>query len=163
MGLLDGKVAIVTGAGRGIGRGEALELAAHGAMVVVSDLGASLMGDGSDTSPAAETARLIEKAGGRAVVNTGDVSSWSDMEAVVKQIFAVNQIEISDTMPLKQYRDLLKSVPALFDMIEDQGWNKDDGRFAVGVEFILEGLAVTQRLSRRKLGEIVSFKSVDIY
>jgi len=85
MGLLDGKVAIVTGAGRGIGRGEALELATHGAMVVVSDLGASLKGDGSDTSPAAETARLIEKAGGQAVVNTGDVSSWSDMEAVVKQ------------------------------------------------------------------------------
>lgn len=85
MGLLDGKVAIVTGAGRGIGRGEAMELAAHGARVVVSDLGASLAGEGNDASPAAETVRLIEEAGGQAVVNTGDVSSWSDMEAVVKQ------------------------------------------------------------------------------
>jgi NAD(P)-dependent dehydrogenase (short-subunit alcohol dehydrogenase family) len=85
MGLLDGKVAIVTGAGRGIGRGEALELAAHGAKIVVSDLGTSSKGDGSDSSPAEETLELIEKAGGQAVVNTGDVSSWSDMEACVAQ------------------------------------------------------------------------------
>jgi NAD(P)-dependent dehydrogenase (short-subunit alcohol dehydrogenase family) len=85
MGLLDGKVAIVTGAGRGIGRGEALELAAHGARVVVSDLGTSSKGDGNDASPAEETVRLIEKAGGQAVVNTGDVSSWSDMQACVAQ------------------------------------------------------------------------------
>jgi NAD(P)-dependent dehydrogenase (short-subunit alcohol dehydrogenase family) len=83
--LLDGKIAIVTGAGRGIGRGEALELAAHGAKVVVSDLGTSSKGDGSDASPAEETVRLIEKAGGQAVANTGDVSSWSDMEACVRQ------------------------------------------------------------------------------
>lgn len=85
MGLLDGKVAIVTGAGRGIGRGEALELAAHGARVVVSDLGTSSKGDGSDPSAAEETVQLIEKAGGQAVVDTGDVSSWSDMEACVTQ------------------------------------------------------------------------------
>jgi NAD(P)-dependent dehydrogenase (short-subunit alcohol dehydrogenase family) len=85
MGLLDGKVAIVTGGGRGIGRGEALELAAHGARVVVSDLGTSSKGDGNDASPAEETVRLIEQAGGQAVVNTGDVSSWSEMAACVAQ------------------------------------------------------------------------------
>jgi NAD(P)-dependent dehydrogenase (short-subunit alcohol dehydrogenase family) len=85
MGLLDGKVAIVTGAGRGIGRGEALELAAHGAKVVVSDLGTTSKGDGSDPSAAEETVQLIEKAGGQAIVNTGDVSSWSDTQACVAQ------------------------------------------------------------------------------
>jgi NAD(P)-dependent dehydrogenase (short-subunit alcohol dehydrogenase family) len=85
MGLLDGKIAIVTGAGRGIGRGEALELASHGAKVVVSDLGTSSKGDGSDASPAEETIGLIKEAGGEAVLNTGDVSSWSDMEACVAQ------------------------------------------------------------------------------
>ena len=84
MALLDGKVAIVTGAGRGIGRGEALELAAHGAKVVVSDLGTSSKGDGRDASPAEETVRLIEKAGGQAIANAGNVASWSDMEALVR-------------------------------------------------------------------------------
>jgi NAD(P)-dependent dehydrogenase (short-subunit alcohol dehydrogenase family) len=85
MEMLDGKVAIVTGAGRGIGRGEALELASHGAAVVVSDLGTTSKGAGNDADPANETVALIEKAGGRAVVNTGDVSSWSDMAACVQQ------------------------------------------------------------------------------
>ncbi len=85
MGLLDGKVAIVTGAGRGIGRGEALELAAQGAKVVVSDLGTTSRGEAGDANPAEETVRLIEKAGGQAVLNTGDVSSWSDTEACVRQ------------------------------------------------------------------------------
>ncbi len=85
MGMLDGKVAIVTGAGRGIGRGEALELAAHGARLVVSDLGTTSKGDGRDDSPALETVRLIEKAGGEAVRNVADVSNWNDMEACVQQ------------------------------------------------------------------------------
>lgn len=85
MRLLEGKVAIVTGAGRGIGRGEALELAAHGAKVVVSDLGTTSKGDGADTSPAEETVALIEKSGGEAVLNTGDVSSWTDTQACIEQ------------------------------------------------------------------------------
>lgn len=87
----------------------------------------------------------------------------ANFEAVIKQIYQQNQIEISDTMPLADYRTVLKIVPALFDLISDRDWNKNDGQFAVGVEFILEGLAVTQRLSRRRLGDIVTFKSVDVY
>lgn len=84
MGLLDGKVAIVTGAGRGIGRGEALELAAQGAKVVVSDLGTTSKGEGTDSEPAEETVRLINDSGGEAVANYGDVSSWDDTEACVR-------------------------------------------------------------------------------
>ena len=87
----------------------------------------------------------------------------ASLEAITRQIYQQSQIEISDSMPVAAYRDLLKLVPAFFDLIQERGWQKDDGQFAVGIEFILEGLAVTQRLSRRKLGDIVAFKSVDVY
>ncbi len=69
MGLFDGKVAIVTGAGRGIGRAEALLLASEGAAVVVNDLGGSSQGTGSDAGPAQQVVDEIEAAGGRAVAN----------------------------------------------------------------------------------------------
>ncbi|MHB1912500.1 MAG: SDR family NAD(P)-dependent oxidoreductase, partial [Acidimicrobiales bacterium] len=76
MGHLDGKVAIVTGAGRGIGRGEALLLATEGARVVVNDLGTSAEGGGTDLSVAQAVVDEIEAAGGKAVANGDDVASW---------------------------------------------------------------------------------------
>ena len=76
MPLLDGKVAIVTGAGRGLGREEALALAAEGARVVVNDVGASLAGEGEDQSPAAAVVEEIRKAGGEAITCFEDISSW---------------------------------------------------------------------------------------
>jgi NAD(P)-dependent dehydrogenase (short-subunit alcohol dehydrogenase family) len=85
MGLLDGKVAIVTGAGRGIGREEALLLASEGAKVIVNDVGASLEGEGGDKSPAQEVADLITEQGGTAAVNGDDVSSWEGAKALVQQ------------------------------------------------------------------------------
>ncbi|CAN5691950.1 SDR family oxidoreductase [soil metagenome] len=84
MGLLDGKVALVTGAGHGIGRGHAMELAKHGASVVVNDLGTSVRGEGVSTA-AEETVRLIEKAGGTAVANFGDVSDFEAAGQMVHQ------------------------------------------------------------------------------
>ena len=69
-GRLNGKVAIVTGAGRGIGRGEALALAAEGAAVVVNDLGGSTAGEGADATPAQAVVDEIVAAGGRAVRTT---------------------------------------------------------------------------------------------
>ena len=85
MGLLDGKVAIVTGAGRGIGRAEALHLAGEGAAVVVNDLGGDLAGvDGAaGPGPAAEVVAEIEASGGTAVANGDDVASYAGAEAVV--------------------------------------------------------------------------------
>ena len=85
MGALDGKVAIVTGAGRGIGRGEALLLASEGAKVVVNDLGGAREGEGEDKTPAQEVADEIGKNGGEAVANYDDVASWSGAEALIGQ------------------------------------------------------------------------------
>lgn len=83
MGLLDGKVAIVTGAGRGIGREHALLLAREGAAVMVNDLGGDLHGEGADPTAAYTVAEEIRSAGGRAEVNGGDVADWSAAEGLV--------------------------------------------------------------------------------
>jgi len=85
MGLFDGKVAIVTGAGRGIGREEALLLASEGAAVVVNDLGGARTGEGADAGPAQEVVDEIKAAGGQAVANGDDCSSWSGAEGMVNQ------------------------------------------------------------------------------
>jgi NAD(P)-dependent dehydrogenase (short-subunit alcohol dehydrogenase family) len=84
-GRLEGRVAIVTGAGRGIGRGEALLLAAEGARVIVNDLGGSTGGEGSDTSPADEVVAEIKKNGGDALANYDSVASMEAGEKMVKQ------------------------------------------------------------------------------
>ena len=79
MGLLDGKVAIVTGAGRGIGRGEALALGKAGAKVVVNDIGASLTGNGRETSVADRVAAEITEAGGESVGNISDITNIDEV------------------------------------------------------------------------------------
>ena len=83
-GLLEGRVAIVTGAGRGIGRAHALELARRGAKVVVNDFGVSLAGEKED-SPAHDVVREIEAVGGQAVVNGADVADFEQAGAMVQQ------------------------------------------------------------------------------
>ncbi|HET7721129.1 MAG TPA: SDR family oxidoreductase [Acidimicrobiales bacterium] len=85
MGALDGRVVIVTGAGRGIGREHALLLAAHGAKVVVNDLGGSMDGTGASTGPAQAVVDEITAAGGEAVANTDDVSDWDGAKRMVDQ------------------------------------------------------------------------------
>jgi NAD(P)-dependent dehydrogenase (short-subunit alcohol dehydrogenase family) len=83
--LCDGRVCIVTGAGRGLGREYALSLAAHGAKVVVNDLGGSRDGTGADTGPAAEVVAEIAANGGEAVANTDDISSWDGAARLIGQ------------------------------------------------------------------------------
>lgn len=81
---LKGKVAIVTGAGRGIGRGEALALASEGAKVVVNDLGGARDGTGTSTSPADDAVAEIKKLGGEAVANHDSVTTLQGAENIVK-------------------------------------------------------------------------------
>ena len=84
MGMLDGKVALVTGAGGGLGRAHALLLAQEGASVVVNDLGGSRDGTGAGTSMADEVVNEIKAAGGNAVANYGSVTSREEAEAMVQ-------------------------------------------------------------------------------
>jgi NAD(P)-dependent dehydrogenase (short-subunit alcohol dehydrogenase family) len=85
MGLLDGKVMLVTGGGRGIGREIAILSAQQGAKVVVNDLGAGLNGDGADKGPAQEVADIIKAAGGEAVANTESVTDLRAVGHMVQQ------------------------------------------------------------------------------
>ncbi len=87
MGLLEGKVAIVTGAGRGIGREHALALARAGARVVVNDLGASLAGEGADSSPAHSVVAEIEAVGSRAVADGENVADFEGARRLVEHAF----------------------------------------------------------------------------
>ena len=85
MGICDGRVVIVTGGGRGLGRAHSLAFAAEGAKVVVNDLGASLTGDATADSPGEEVVAEIVAAGGEAVVNGDDVSDWDGAGRMVAQ------------------------------------------------------------------------------
>jgi NAD(P)-dependent dehydrogenase (short-subunit alcohol dehydrogenase family) len=85
MKLCEGRVALITGAGRGMGRAYALMLARHGAKVLINDLGSGPDGGGGSDSPAGEVADLIRRDGGEAAINTADVTDWKASEAMVRQ------------------------------------------------------------------------------
>jgi len=83
MGALDGRVAIITGAGRGLGREHALLFASEGAKVVINDRGGANDGAGADTSPAEQVAQEIRDLGGEAVSNTDDIADWDGAQGLV--------------------------------------------------------------------------------
>ncbi len=119
MGILDGKVAIVTGAGQGLGRVEALELARNGASVVVNDLGTQADGSGASEEPAQAVVKEIEALGGKAVASFGDVADWEDAHRIVRSAveafgdlnIMVNNAGFSrDGMIVKMTEDMWDSV-----------------------------------------------------
>src|SRR6201985_484873 len=83
-GMMEGKVAVVTGAGGGIGREIALMMAAAGAKVIVADIGAALTGEGGSASPAQQTKQLIEQKGGAAEICTESVASWGSAQKIIQ-------------------------------------------------------------------------------
>jgi NAD(P)-dependent dehydrogenase (short-subunit alcohol dehydrogenase family) len=132
MGLFDGKVAIVTGAGRGIGRAEAVLLAAEGAAVVVNDLGGSAEGTGSDATPAQQVVDEIEASGGQAIANYGSVASFADAKALIDQ--AVDTYGSLDV--------LINNAGILRDKMS---FNMDEAEWDVVIDVHMKGHFCTSR------------------
>jgi NAD(P)-dependent dehydrogenase (short-subunit alcohol dehydrogenase family) len=119
MGLLDGRVAVVTGSGRGIGRGIAMELAANGAKVVINDAGVDVDGRGGSDDPAAQTCKEIEAAGGEAVPNYGDVSKFDEAQQIIQTAvdsFGTIDILVNNAGILRD-KSLLKMEESEFDAV----------------------------------------------
>lgn len=134
MGHLDGKVAVVTGAGRGIGRGEALLLASEGASVVVNDLGTTLEGSTDQTPVAQQVADEIVAAGGRAAANTDDIATWDGAERLIRQAV--------DT-----FGDLNVVVNNAGVVRDRMSFNMDEADFDLVIKVHLKGHFATSRFA----------------
>ena len=119
MGLLDGKVVIVTGAGGGIGRAHALSFASEGAKVVVNDLGGTREGAGNDASAASQVADEIKKAGGQAVANFDDVSTIQGAAGIIKSaVDAFGQVDVLvNNAGILRDKSFLKMDEAMWDSV----------------------------------------------
>ncbi len=152
MGKLDGKVAAVTGSGRGIGRGVAKLLAAQGAAVVVNDLGVTVDGKKETSTPANEVVSEIKAAGGRAVADPSDIATVAGGEALVNHaIKEFGQLDI-----LVNVAGILRDR-MIFNMSEEE-WDE------VIRDFISRGHYCTMRpasahMRERKTGRILNFSS----
>jgi NAD(P)-dependent dehydrogenase (short-subunit alcohol dehydrogenase family) len=119
MGLLDGKVVIVTGAGGGIGRAHALSFAGEGAKVVVNDLGGTREGVGNDASAASQVADEIKKAGGQAVASFDDVSTSQGAAGIIKTaVDAFGQVDVLvNNAGILRDKSFLKMDESMWDSV----------------------------------------------
>lgn len=119
MGLLDGKVAIITGAGNGIGKSHALLFAKEGASVVVNDLGGARDGSGADASPAEAVVQEIVRAGGRAVASHDSVATAEGAQAIVgKAVSAFGRADVLvNNAGILRDKTFLKLDEAMFDAV----------------------------------------------
>ena len=151
MKLCEGRVVIVTGAGRGLGRAHALMLAEHGAKLVINDLGSTAAGVGTDQTPAEEVVALIRKAGGEAIVDTSDVSNWGAAKAMIQK--AIDTFGGLDV--LVNNAGILRDR-MLVNMSEEE-WDRSlrcisRGRLRRCVMSPITGATVPRRASRRTHG-----------
>jgi NAD(P)-dependent dehydrogenase (short-subunit alcohol dehydrogenase family) len=119
MGLLDGKVAIVTGSGNGVGRGEAVLLADHGAQVVVNDLGGSVSGEGADKRAADDVVDVIKGRGGEAVASYDDVSDFNGAKDIIgTAIDAFGRLDVLvNNAGVLRDRMMFSMTPEDFDIV----------------------------------------------
>src|SRR5262249_23927177 len=152
MGMVAGKVALVTGAGRGIGRGIALGLAESDARVVVNDLGASLEGEGVDRRPADQVVEEIRAVGGQAVASYGSVADFREASEMVEQaVAAFGRIDI-----LVNVAGILRDR-MIFNMTEAE-W---DAVIAVHLTGTFNTTrAASARMREQRGGRIISMSSV---
>src|SRR5580658_3722541 len=151
MGLLDGRVAVVTGAGRGIGRSVATLLAAEGAAVLVNDLGAALDGSGSDTGPADQVVAEITGAGGKAAASGADVCDHDAARELIES--AVDQFGRLDV--LVNTAGILRDR-MIFNMSE-QEWDDVIRVHLKGHYCTIKPASAHMR--ERKYGRIINFSS----
>jgi NAD(P)-dependent dehydrogenase (short-subunit alcohol dehydrogenase family) len=151
-GRLEGKAAVITGAGRGIGREVALLYAAQGANVVVNDLGVAVDGEGTDNSPAAQTVADIKAAGGSASVNYADVADMDQAEGLVRQ--ALNEYG---------QLDILVNVAGI--LRDRMVFNMTEKEWDAVVRVHMKGTFATTRFAsihwrqRREGGRLINFTS----
>ncbi len=155
MGKLDGKAALVTGAGRGIGRAVAMQLAAEGAAVVVNDLGTSLGGEGTDESIAQQVVNEIKAAGGQAVANTSSITDYDAAGEMIQQ--AVDNFGHIDIVV--NVAGILRDR-MIFNMAEDE--------FDIVTDVHLNGTFNTVRhasalMREQRSGRIINFSSVSAW
>jgi NAD(P)-dependent dehydrogenase (short-subunit alcohol dehydrogenase family) len=153
MGLLDGKVAIVTGAGGGIGRAEALLFAREGAKVVVNDLGGARDGTGSSDAMASKVAEEIKAAGGQAVASFDSVSTPAGASAIIKAaVDAFGRLDILvNNAGILRDKSLLKMDEAMWDAVID---------VHLKGTFLCSQAAAKQMVSQGEGGRIVNTTSV---
>ena len=155
MTLLDGKVALVTGGGRGIGRGIALSLAANGAKVVINDLGAGLAGDGVDARPAQETQAAIRELGGEAIINGGSVADYAAAQGVVDQA-----IETFGRLDIVVHAAGVLRDRMIFNMSEEE-WDVVVAVHLKGMFNVLR--PATALMRQQKSGRIIALASGSAY
>jgi NAD(P)-dependent dehydrogenase (short-subunit alcohol dehydrogenase family) len=149
--MLQDKVAVVTGSGRGIGREIALLMASRGAKVVVNDLGAELDGEGADASPAAETVADIKRAGGEAVVNGDSVADPKGAKFIVEQALdSFGQIDI-----VVNNAGILRDK--IFHRMENADWEMVIGVHLMGSFYVSS--AAAPHFRKQESGSYVHFTS----